>query len=519
MAAFKGIRFPLQKGKQSFPDKVEDSELIRQSIIQILLTEPGERCFPGDTPIPLLDGTTRALSALVGMDPFWVYSLDPKSQCVVPGKATAHQTGKVSTLLEVTLDSGETARCTPEHLWMLRDGSYLPANKLEVGTSLMPLYRKVSDAAEPRGYELVKFGDGRWVFTHRLVAEHLEMLDSSKKIVHHKNFKKLDNSPNNLAGVTPQEHRKLHLECVARMNTPEVKARAAVAIRRNWANPEFASKHKARLSKLVSKTNSRADSVKRMKTQSVEMGQRFWSAPEFEEDRKRNLVAKRLGQLADLEKGNESKIRAATRQRWGSALPEDKASCQRTIAAATQTIERLNKEGLPMKRKCQKLLARFAGEVQKPLDELTWEQWRARIPNNFIPKWRALVKWLPEVAATNHKVSKIKKLELEQPAPVFDLHVEHFHNFALGCGVFVHNCMRPTFGSGLMSRVFENNDAILEASLQAEIFSAVGKWEPRAIVRAVNVIRKDSTVTVTVDYVIVATRQLDTVSLAVSAPQ
>ena len=79
--------------------------------------------------------------------------------------------------------------------------------------------------------------------------------------------------------------------------------------------------------------------------------------------------------------------------------------------------------------------------------------------------------------------------------------------------------MRPTFGSGLMSRVFDNNDAVLEALLQAEVFSAVGKWEPRAIVRTVGVVRKDSTVTVTVGYVVVATRQQDTVSLAVSAPQ
>lgn len=79
--------------------------------------------------------------------------------------------------------------------------------------------------------------------------------------------------------------------------------------------------------------------------------------------------------------------------------------------------------------------------------------------------------------------------------------------------------MRPDFGSGLLSRVFDNNDAVLESVLQAEIFAAVGKWEPRAIVRSVDTVRKDSTITVTVNYVIVATRQLDKVSVAISAPQ
>jgi len=79
--------------------------------------------------------------------------------------------------------------------------------------------------------------------------------------------------------------------------------------------------------------------------------------------------------------------------------------------------------------------------------------------------------------------------------------------------------MRPDFGSGLMSRVFDNNDAVLESLLQAEVFSAIGRWEPRAIVRSVDVERKDSTITVTVNYVVVATRQLDAVSIALSTPQ
>lgn len=79
--------------------------------------------------------------------------------------------------------------------------------------------------------------------------------------------------------------------------------------------------------------------------------------------------------------------------------------------------------------------------------------------------------------------------------------------------------MRPDFGSGLLSRVFDNNDAVLESVLQAEVYAAIGKWEPRAIVRSVDTVRKDSTITVTVSYVVVATRQLDSVSLAISAPQ
>jgi hypothetical protein len=46
------------------------------------------------------------------------------------------QTGE---LVDVTLDDGRTVRCTPEHLWMLRNGTYKEAQSLVAGIDrLMP---------------------------------------------------------------------------------------------------------------------------------------------------------------------------------------------------------------------------------------------------------------------------------------------------------------------------------------------------------------------------------------------
>jgi len=78
---------------------------------------------------------------------------------------------------------------------------------------------------------------------------------------------------------------------------------------------------------------------------------------------------------------------------------------------------------------------------------------------------------------------------------------------------------RPDFGSGLLSRVFDNNDAMFESLIQAEVFSAIGKWEPRAIVQGVEVKREDSTAIVTVSFIVVSTRQQSAVSLQLSTPQ
>lgn len=43
MASFRGIAFPFGKSKVSFPKKVEDDELVKQSIVQIVTTVKGER--------------------------------------------------------------------------------------------------------------------------------------------------------------------------------------------------------------------------------------------------------------------------------------------------------------------------------------------------------------------------------------------------------------------------------------------------------------------------------------------
>ena len=64
-------------------------------------------------------------------------------------------------------------RFTPDHPFMLRDGSYKPARALLTGDSLMPLYRKLSDRQEPgitiNGYEMAwDPRSGTWLFTHLL---------------------------------------------------------------------------------------------------------------------------------------------------------------------------------------------------------------------------------------------------------------------------------------------------------------------------------------------------------------
>ena len=97
-----------------------------------------DSCLTGNTKISLVDGTEVAIKDLVGRDPFWVYSYDHSTGRIVPGKGVARATRKNAELVEVTLDNGEAVKCTPDHRWMMRDGTYKEAKDLKPGDSLMP---------------------------------------------------------------------------------------------------------------------------------------------------------------------------------------------------------------------------------------------------------------------------------------------------------------------------------------------------------------------------------------------
>ena len=100
-------------------------------------------CFTGDTKIPLLNGEIKQLKDMSVNASFWVHSLDSKGE-VKAGRATnLGITRQKSILVKVTLDNGKSIRCTPDHLFMLRNGSYMEAQYLVDGESLMPLYRKM----------------------------------------------------------------------------------------------------------------------------------------------------------------------------------------------------------------------------------------------------------------------------------------------------------------------------------------------------------------------------------------
>ncbi len=100
-------------------------------------------CFTGDTKIKLLDGTDKSFAELAELpddELFHVYSVNSEGRIVVGEGRHARITRQGAGLVQVTLDNGERIRCTPDHRFLLHNGSYKEAQFLTPQDSLMPGY-------------------------------------------------------------------------------------------------------------------------------------------------------------------------------------------------------------------------------------------------------------------------------------------------------------------------------------------------------------------------------------------
>lgn len=104
------------------------------------------RCLSLNTKIKLLDGRDETLENLIKEyeegKQNWTYSVSPDGS-IVPGKVSwAGITRKNTSIVSVELDNGEFIECTPDHKFILRDGSLCEAQNLNENQSLMSLYTR-----------------------------------------------------------------------------------------------------------------------------------------------------------------------------------------------------------------------------------------------------------------------------------------------------------------------------------------------------------------------------------------
>jgi hypothetical protein len=188
-------------------------------------------CLTLDTRIPLLDGRTLPLNQLIEEHEAgkqnWAYSTDPTSGAIVPGLISwAGVTRRNAEIARVTLDNGKTITCTPDHQFPTLNRGFVEARELQPTDSLISYETdQKSLSRDPnRSYTRVfDHSTNEFVMVHRLVAEYFRGLNKHQEFtfspeyegmpkadVHHQNYDRYDNSPQNLVWMNHRDHFLYH---------------------------------------------------------------------------------------------------------------------------------------------------------------------------------------------------------------------------------------------------------------------------------------------------------------------
>ncbi len=191
-----------------------------------------DACLSMDTRIPLLDGRTLTLTQITeefnAGERLWAYSCDPNTGKFAPGVISwAGVTRKNEKVMKITLDNDESVTCTLDHKFPVWDKGLVEAKDLKVGYSMIPFYtreKEISSANKNSKYQQIYENETKkWKFVHRLVSEwkdngnllnefvyNQDNEDLIKKTVHHIDYNRYNNVPENLVRMARDDHFEFH---------------------------------------------------------------------------------------------------------------------------------------------------------------------------------------------------------------------------------------------------------------------------------------------------------------------
>lgn len=391
-------------------------------------------CFTKDTKVKLTDGRDLTFGELVKEDKKgkknYTYTINKLGLISITQIKNPRLTIKNTEIIKVTLDNGQEIKCTPNHLFMLKDGAYKEARDLTPQDSLMPLYHKLSkeiDKINREGYVLIfqpKTKD--WVPTYHLADNYNLSLGRYKKsagrVRHHINFNKLDNNPDNIIRMQWYEHWQIHYKnAIQNHQDPEYRKKISLGRKKYWSDPQVKSKYSTRMS---------------------ETNLKNWQDPTYSEKMRAFLSEVNIRYIEthpEKRKEFSKRMHKTLTRLWKN--PEYRALMHEKIIKGNKN-HTTNKTGkLKFLNICKQAVNQYSA-----LSKEYYEQTRTKLyPYGKAPLWETGLKNYfsdnPDLIRLeingNHKIVEIEPLTYKED--VYDLTIDGTHNFALASGVFVHN--------------------------------------------------------------------------------